>query len=96
MKQEQRQEHHSIIEVIEFCRANSLPADVVGHWVWVSFEQKPSDEIRQAMKDFGFRWSSRRGEWAHNCGYPTKSGHCIPRVKYGAVPISKVELADVA
>jgi len=90
------QPNHSIIEVIEFCRENNLPADVVGRWVWVNFTTKPSAEIRQSMKDYGFRWSSRRGEWAHNCGHPTTRGRCMPRVKYGAVPVSKVDMADVA
>ena len=87
------QEKHGIIDVIEFCRENNLPADVVGRWVWVEFKEKPSAEIRQAMKDYGFRWSSRRKEWAHNCGHPTKSGHCIPREKYGAVPVDQAEVA---
>ena len=60
--------NHSIIEVLEFCKAQNLPARVVGRWVWVKFESKPEAEIRQALKDFGFRWSRRRGQWAHNCG----------------------------
>ena len=87
------QEKHGIIDVIEFCRENNLPADVVGRWVWVNFTEKPSAEVRQLLKDYGFRWSKRRGEWAHNCGHPTKSGHCIPREKYGAVPVDQAEVA---
>ena len=42
--------------------------------VWIEFKSKPSAEIRQALKDFGFRWSKRRGQWSHNCGRPTKPG----------------------
>ena len=80
---------HTQIEVVEFCRDNNLPADLVGRWIWVKFDSKPSDEVRQAMKDFGFRWSKRRGEWAHNCGYACRSGHCNPRDKYGQVRIDK-------
>ena len=67
-----RKSNHSIIEVLEFCKAQNLPARVVGRWVWIEFESKPSAEIRQALKDFGFRWSKRRGQWSHNCGQPTK------------------------
>ena len=44
--------NHSIIEVLEFCKTQNLPARVVGRWVWVEFESKPSADIRQAMKDF--------------------------------------------
>lgn len=90
---ERKQEQHCIVDVIEFCREHSLPADIVGRWVWVSFDTKPSADVRQLLKDYGFRWSSRRGEWAHNCGHPSRSGHCIPRVKYGAVPVEQAEVA---
>ncbi|MFH1881296.1 MAG: hypothetical protein ABIL62_01125 [Planctomycetota bacterium] len=58
----------SIIEVLEFCKAGNLPARVVGRWVWIDFPTKPSAEVRQSLKDFGFRWSHRRQQWSHNCG----------------------------
>ena len=69
---EHTEQSKSILEVLEFCKAQALPARVVGQWVWIRFESKPSTEIRQALKDFGFRWSRRRGQWSHNCGRPTK------------------------
>ena len=61
-----------ILEVLEYCKVQALPARVVGSWVWIEFESKPSAEIRQGLKDMGFRWSKRRGQWAHNCGSPTR------------------------
>jgi len=64
--------NHTLIEVLEFCQEQELPARVVGRWVWILFESKPSADIRQALKDFGFRWSRRRGQWSHNCNHPTK------------------------
>ena len=64
--------NHTIIEVLEFCKDMNLPARVVGKWVWIKFESKPDAGIRQALKDMGFRWSRRRGQWANNCGHPTK------------------------
>jgi hypothetical protein len=82
-------ESHNQIEVIEFCQENNLPADIVGRWIWVKFDSKPDQEIRDKMKAFGFRWSKRRGEWAHNCGYACTRGRCNPRDKYGAVSIDK-------
>ncbi len=69
---ENKSKSKSIIEVLEFCKAQNLPARVVGRWVWIKFESKPSAEIRQALKDFGFRWSRRRSQWAHNCGHSSR------------------------
>ena len=60
-------------EVIAFCKKLNLAGKVVGKWVWVFFEDKPEDDLRKSLKDFGFRWSARRGGWAHNCGNPTRS-----------------------
>lgn len=65
-------ENKSIIEVLEYCKAESLPARIVGRWIWIKFESKPSAEIRQGLKSMGFRWSRRRSQWANNCGHPTK------------------------
>lgn len=62
----------TIIEVLEFCKGQSLPARIVGRWVWIKFESKPNTEIRQALKDFGFHWSKRRGQWCHNCGHGSR------------------------
>ena len=68
-------EEHTMFEVLEFCKSHDLPARVVGKWVWIHFEEKPSAEIRQALKDFGFRWSKRRGQWSHNCGHYSLPAH---------------------
>ncbi len=70
-----KSESKSILEVLEFCKAQALPARVVGRWVWIRFESKPSTEIRQALKDFGFRWSRRRGQWSHSCGHSSLPAH---------------------
>ena len=69
--------NHSIIEVLEFCKAQNLPARVVGRWVWIEFDSKPSTEIRQSLKDIGFHWSKRRGQWSHSCGH-----NCRPARSY--------------
>jgi len=88
--------NHSIVEVLEFCKAHNLPARVVGRWVWIEFESKPSDSIRQSLKDFGFRWSRRRGQWSHNCGHPTKPARDYrPWDKYNTYTIDEV-LQEVA
>ena len=82
--------NHSIIEVLEFCKAQNLPARVVGKWVWVKFESKPNAEIRQALKDFGFRWSNRRGQWSHSCGHSCRPAHSYrPWDKYRTIGLDE-------
>lgn len=67
-----RQESHTLDEVIEFCQQQNLPARVVGDWVWIKFSGKPKQAILDALKGFGFRWSKRRKQWAHNCNHPSQ------------------------
>jgi len=82
----------TIIQVLEFCKARSLPARVVGKWVWVEFESKPSAEIRQSLKDFGFRWSSRRGQWSHSCGHSSRPARSYrPWDKYQTITLDEAE-----
>lgn len=73
---------NNLIDVIEFCRAENLPADRVGRWIWLRFDSKPSAEIRAKLKNAGFRWVPRREEWAHNCGKPSRHGVGRPRDKF--------------
>ncbi len=79
-------------EVAAWCRARNLPAYIVGRWVWVEFDSKPDSGIREALKANGFRWSRRRGAWAHPCGHFTGRGSCDPFWKYGKVAVG--DLAD--
>ena len=82
--------NQSIIEVLEFCKAQNLPARVVGKWVWIEFESKPCNQIRQALKDFGFGWSRRRGQWAHNCGHSSRPARSYrPWDKYRTVSLDE-------
>ena len=84
-------------EVVNFCRSPDLNAEQVGSWIWVSFEETPDDELRQEMKDLGFRWSPRRKKWAHNCGTPTKSAHqSNPWEKYQHFPVSEYHARKAA
>lgn len=81
-------------EVIDFCLHHRLNAEVVGHWVWVTFDEKPDREMLTALKDFGFRWSPRREKWAHNCGVPSKPGSGNPWDKYLHYPIEPEDEQD--
>jgi len=87
----------NIQDVILACQEKEIPAYVVGRWVWASFSDKPSEEIRDALKTMGFRWIDKRKAWAHNCGYHSKPARGYdPRDKYGMVPVTKYTDADIA
>lgn len=83
-------------DVIQFCKEKDLPADVVGRWVWLRFDAKPDEDTRTLLKGAGFRWVKTRGEWAHNCGHPSRRGTGEPRWKYGSVPVRSVLIEDAA
>ena len=79
-----------VAEVTSFCVDNGLDAELVGVWVWVSFKEKPSDDMRAKIKEAGFKWSPRRKKWAHNCGVKTASSKTgNPFEKYGSVPLGR-------
>ena len=63
------------IEVVDFCRQHGFSAELVGQWVWVTFAEKPEQDLLKKLKLMGFKWSRRRGKWACNCGHPTKSAY---------------------
>jgi len=87
---------HSTKDVILACQEQHIPAYVVGRWVWASFEDKPSEAIRTALKTIGFRWIKNRGAWAHNCGYRTKQAKGYdPRDKYGTIPVEQFSRDDL-
>ena len=80
-----------VAEVTDFCVENGLTAELCGVWVWVSFEEKPSDDMRAKLKEAGFKWSPRRKKWAHNCGVKTASSkNGNPFEKYGSVQIVRI------
>lgn len=86
----------SQIDVIGYCRLHSLPASIVGRWVWCQFDTKPDKTTRELLKAAGFRWCKNRGEWAHNCGYACRRGTGHPRAKYGALPVAALSDRDMA
>lgn len=77
------------LAVVQWCAANGIPADLVGRWVWVSFDEKPAAAVLAMLKLAGFHWSRERGEWAHNCGHWSGPGKGSPRWKYGSVPVGQ-------
>jgi len=84
-----------IADVIDFCKSHGFPADVVGRWVWIRFDAKPDQEIRDSLKAAGFRWVRTRGQWAHHCGHPTRKGKGDPRWKYGEIPVREFSRDEI-
>ena len=80
-------------EIAEYASVEFPQADteIIGAWVWCTFPDKPDTDTRGKLKEKGFRWSPRRGQWSHSCGVPKKarmkSGH--PRDVYGSIAVSK-------
>ena len=71
-----------IAEVVEFCKRNKFDAELVGSWVWCSFEAKPDEDTRKLLKEAGFRWVRKRSKWANNCVVPCRSSKGNPWDKY--------------
>lgn len=69
-------------------------ARVVGRWVWVNFDKKPSPECTGKLKNLGFRWNKKRQCWQHPCG-DTRSAaaNYDPRERYGSRPVTELETA---
>lgn len=81
------EESPTTLEVAEWCRSQHIPAEIVGRWVWVKFDGKPPETVRDALKARGFRWVKARGQWAHACGVRSRRGPGDPRERYGSVPV---------
>ncbi len=48
-------------------------AMIAGEWVWVTFDRKPSEEVRTELKEEGFCWSRTRSKW-YFAGKPSAGG----------------------
>lgn len=65
-------------------------AEVVGQWVWVSFECPPSQEVRTWLLDAGFHWNHTRKCWQHACGKFSLHSRGNPRFTYMTVPATEM------
>ena len=80
---------HNFLETSQFCQQMGLPAEAVGRWIWVTFDEKPDKEIIQSLRDFGFHWSHRRQAWAHDCGHKSYPSQGNPWEKYDSYPLTE-------
>ena len=65
-------------------------AEVVGKWVWVTFKEQPSAEIRQQLAQLGFHWNRERQTWQHPCGQFSLSSASDPHEKYSSYHPARV------
>lgn len=49
---------------------------LVGRWLWLEFTGKPTEEIRQQLKDNRWSWAPKKGKWTyHNPEEPRHGKH---------------------
>lgn len=64
--------------------ADGADPRVVGKWVWIEFDHKPSREVREQLKALGFRYNAKREAWQHACGvFRRFNPRNDPRDSYG-------------
>ena len=56
-------------------------AEVVGKWVWITFDEPQDQQTTAELSQLGFHWNSRRKVWQHPCGV-FKGEPVDPRAKY--------------
>ena len=59
-------------------------AEVVGKWIWVSFQDQPAATLRQQLAQLGFHWNRERQAWQHPCGEFRLRGASDPHEKYAS------------
>jgi hypothetical protein len=64
---------------------------VVGRWIWIEFDTKPADHIREWLSAEGFYWNRKRSAWQHCCGIHTaRAKGYDPREKYQSAAVTDV------
>ena len=84
---------HDTMEVLSRLQAQPdtlKAAKVVGRWVWITFDAKPSVEVRDFLKAEGFIWNRKRAAWQHCGGRPSRHAPYDPRGKYGEIDAAEL------
>ena len=87
--------HHLTPTQIETLRrwmpAQYALAEVVGKWIWIKFEEAPTERVRADLSQLGFHWNNTRKCWQHPCGETLPRGQQEPREKYSVWFPSAIE-----
>ena len=51
------------LEALDRLRAHGAHVVLTGTWYWATFQDKPSEAIRDELKDMGFHWASAKKKW---------------------------------
>jgi len=62
----------------------------VGDWLWLEFDSKPDEDVRNNIKALGFHWNKKRSLWQCSCGVYSRFSEEDPRPKYGSVPVANL------
>lgn len=91
---------HTIPELVAIGRQaeqHGGRAEIVGHWVWVRFDCKPTDETRETMKRLGYKWSKSKGRWYFAGAISTSvRAHSWSQItaRYAPTPIADLAAAE--
>ena len=83
MNTEISQEMQRVINVITASNPDILKGlYAVGDWLWLEFDSKPDENVRNSIKVLGFHWNKRRKLWQCSCGVYSRPSEDDPRTKY--------------
>lgn len=79
---------HAIAEQAARCGAH---VEIIGAWVWASFDTKPDEETRYALKCMDFHWNKKRECWqyAGTPSGPSRYHRQVIAQKYGVQVIEE-------
>ena len=75
------------------CACNPQQVEIIGQWIWVTFNRVPEVEHRAWMKDHKFRYNPNRQVWQY-AGCPsrkTNAGSDYIKTKYG---VKSIDIED--
>ena len=66
-----------IAQGMKFAATLDATVELCGTWIWVEFAGKPDADVRQSLKDAGFRWAPQKAKW-YLAGAPTVCRKSMP------------------
>ena len=71
-------------------QAGDVDVDIVGNWIWVRFQSKPSENTRNWLKEHSYHWNHKRNVWQF-AGSPAGGSPASTvevKHKYGSVTVA--------
>ena len=70
--------------------------EIVGTWLWISFNVRPNSEARTYLKAKGCRWNKTRNLWQFSNGHRTRRSplqNGALRAQYGSIEVETEKVA---